>query len=125
LTDAITGRSLILQEGFLEWLSEQPPIIVLHQSDYEATIVAGSPDRDGDRGYTLTWHDGVINEWAEHFTDLATALARLAALERAVQRQQFFRDGPEYFVRWSENFFNQSVSDPNLPVVFPEQPEGD
>lgn len=109
MTEEITGRSLVLREGFMEWLDEQPPIIALNQPDYGAVIVAGSPDRDGDQGYTLTWHDGVINEWAEHFTDLATAIARLAALERGVQRQDFFRDGPEYFVRWSENFFNQTI----------------
>lgn len=31
-------------------------------------------------GWALFWHDGVVNDFTEHYTDLPIALARLAAL---------------------------------------------
>lgn len=110
-----TGRTLTITDAFFEWADETPPEVTLLRPGYLARVLPGAHDREGEDGFTLVWTDGVINWWAEHFSDLATAIARLAALERGVSQDEFFRDGPEGFVRWSENFFDRCISKPTIP----------
>ena len=37
------------------------------------------PDNDG---FTLSWHDGLVNEWEEHFSNLSQVFARVSALAK-------------------------------------------
>lgn len=111
------------REDFAKWLEEAPPVFQFvipfegsGSNPSEVTIYSGGPHTEG--GVTLHWHDFVINEWAEWYSDLGTALVRAACLARSCDNDWdlFFNDGPEGFVRWSENLFNQALTKPRLPA---------
>jgi hypothetical protein len=52
-----------------------------------------------DDTFTLTWNDGVINEWAENYPTLSVALARAAVLAKCGETQwnEGFNELPEAF----------------------------
>lgn len=112
----IEGRDVAIQEGFVEWTQSGPTVLCMDGDGFRATIYPGAPDRgEQNYGYTLHWEDQVINEWAEHYSDLGTTIARLAALVRGAEEEAMFQDGPIGFVRWSENFFRQTITPSRLP----------
>lgn len=109
------------RQDFIDWQAEAPPLFqfilpVEGSPSSEVTIYAGGPHTES--GVTLHWHDLVINEWAEWYSDMGTALVRMACLARSCDHDWdlFFNDGPEGFVRWSENLFNQALTKPRLPT---------
>lgn len=106
------AHELVITGTFHDWKSQQPEAVVHKDDEFEAHVIPGYPGMEGDGGAVLWWTDHVINEWAEWFPDFPTALVRLAALIRCVETEEFFKDGPGGFVRWSENFFTQTVSAP-------------
>lgn len=115
------GRELVPLATLMEpFFAETEPLLSYrHQGEhyFEVQIFPGAPDREGEEGVMLYWHDGVTGEWAEHYSDLATAVARLAALIKCVETDEFFKDGPQGFVRWSDNFFTQTVRSAPQPNV--------
>jgi hypothetical protein len=114
----IEGRDVAIKPGFEEWRLEQPALLQFTGPEgYFVHIYEGAPDRDEHHyGFTMYWHDGVANEWAEHFNDLGTTIARVAALAHGAARDMMFKDGPVYFTRWSDNFFRQTLTDHSLSV---------
>jgi hypothetical protein len=118
----IEGRDVAIRAGWQEWFGDTEPLLSFNGQedglDYVVCVLPGAPDRGEEfYGFTLYWNDGVVNEWAEHFNDLGTAVARLAALVRGASRGQFFADGPIGFVRWSENFFRQTLAPAPKPIT--------
>lgn len=111
----MTGRTVLRFDDVEAWRSEEPPALTYETRLFLAEIRQGAPDRELPEGATLWWTDGVANEWAEHYPDVPTAILRLAALIRCVEEDVFFKDQPEGFLRWSENFFNQTVSSTPQP----------
>lgn len=111
------GRELVLRDGWEEWYAETEPLLTFIHIDYAAKVLPGAPDREGEPGATLYWTDGVTGQWAEHYKDAPTAVARLAALMRCAESGEFFRDGPDGFVRWSDNFFRQTVCTTPQPTI--------
>lgn len=108
----VLGSEILTRdERWEQWLRETPPEITLEWHPFTAQILLGRFDREGEDGATLIWSDGP-DEWAEHYSDLATAVCRLAALIRVADEQVFFKNGAQDFVRWSENFFTQTVGIP-------------
>lgn len=117
----VSGRQVVVRpEQYQAWLEETPPDIVLDHMEFTACLYPGAPDREGEDGVTIVWSDKSANDWAEHYSDLPTAVARLAALIRSVETYTGFRDGPEGFVRWSEIFLGRACS----PTPQPEIPSG-
>lgn len=114
------GRTETCNDAFGEWRRETPPILVLSHAtadiDFEAAILPGGHNR-GENGATLYWFDGVVNEWAEWYSDLPTAMVRLAALLKCAEGIGTFRDQPEGFTRWADNFFERTVT---LSIVSPD-----
>lgn len=53
--------------------------IILQTNDYEAFVTGVSENE----GFTLHWHDYVVNEWSEWYATLPQALLRLATLEHS------------------------------------------
>lgn len=111
------GRELVVRETLLDFLDDSEPAIVFVHPEFAAKVIPGAPDRDGENGATLFWTDGVANDWAEHYSDLSTAVARFAVLLRCVENNEFFRDSAEGFVRWSDNFFQRTVSSTPQPTI--------
>lgn len=110
------GRDLTVNLRFDEWRRETEPVFTYTQDSYQAAIMLGHPDTEGEDGATLWWTDYVTSEWGEWYGDVETALVRVAALIRCVDREEFFKDGPAGFTRWSENFFVQTVSNTPKPT---------
>lgn len=101
------GRTLTTG-GFMEWWDTSTRILSLRRDDYGAEVLAGAPDTP--EGFTLYWTDYVANDWAEHFSDLATALARLACLERGSATEAFFTYDPEEFAAGpAEHLFDTTL----------------
>ena len=53
--------------------------LVLNTNEYRATITGA----DEATGFTLHWHDYIVNEWSEWYATLPQALLRLATLEHS------------------------------------------
>lgn len=121
----------VLREEFHDWLGETPPLVRLNLFDLSgdhpgimpgasAMVLPGAYDEEGEAGATLYWDDGVVNDWAEWYSDQATAFARLAALVRCMEDRDgstYFKDGgPSGFTRWSDNFFVQTTTRDPKPV---------
>lgn len=90
-------------------------LLVLDRSATDAPDAAGLP-------FQVRWSDRVINVWTESYADLAVALARAAALLRAVQRGALFVHqppddaqtldgcaGPAEFVRDAATFLDDQL----------------
>lgn len=60
--------------------------------------------------YALRWTDG-INEWTEHYFELSTALARLAALVKCGEEDwsAFFAHDEAEFSTQADSFFDQVI----------------
>lgn len=106
---------------FADWLEDRDSVVTLGVDNFGAKVFAGKPG--GTEGYTLWWNDYVINEWAEWYPDLGTALARFAALFRAddisrvaelfegLEGYGYFRtEDPAEFMRWSDQFFERTIT---------------
>lgn len=93
-----------------EWFSETPADVSIEGPAFEALVIPGRYDQAGEYGATLWWRNS-HGDWAEHYSDSATALARLAVLIRAQQTGKLFADSAHGFVRWSDHLFNQSLTD--------------
>lgn len=108
-----------LDDAFHEWKDGNPPVVAtVAHDEFSASVIPGSPlgdGRGGEDGAVLYWTDGVVNEWAEWYEAMPTAVARLAALVACADGEHFFKDGPDGFTRWSNNFFNQTVTDNPMP----------
>ena len=113
------GSTVPITDEFTAWREETNPFFELAPPPvpltFEAVILEGGFGR-GEQGATLYWRDEVVNEWAEWFPDLATALCRMAALVRASETIGMFAHGPEGFTRWSEQFFDRTVMGSMLPL---------
>ena len=101
----------------LAWVELQgEPLVALKERTFGAVILQGHPvhgmsDAPGTGGgYTLYWHDYVVNEWGEWFPDFPTALARLAVLQQAVETQTFFARDPAEFVPLAEYLFERTFT---------------
>lgn len=55
------------------------------------------------REYTLTWTDGVANEWVEYYPLLSLAFARLATLTACAEN-----DWQKYFVSDNNEFVSKA-----------------
>lgn len=102
------------REDFIAWNAESPALMTLIVPDLGSAqsqfqLFSGAPHTEA--GVTLHWTDLIVNEWAEWYSDMGTALARMACLARSCDQgwDLYFNDGPEGFVRWSENLFNQAL----------------
>lgn len=102
----------------LAWVERQGEPLVTHKGDsYGAVILPGNPAWSSQDdypaaggGFTLYWHDYVVNEWAEWFPDLPTAIARLAALAYAVEANEFFAREPADFFVLAEYMFERTMT---------------
>lgn len=85
--------------------------------DDVAIRVAEQPDGTG----TLWWTDGVANDWAETYKDVATAVLRLAVLLACRQTDWVagFATDPAEFARSAYGFFDDHA---NTRVVEPRKP---
>ena len=118
MTEEIEGRDVAIKEGFLDWRLETPPVLTFSAPEgYIVHVYPGAPDRNEQHyGFTVWWADGELHEWAEHYSDLGTSIARVAAIARGANEDLQFADGPIYFTRWSENFFRQTLTPAKLDV---------
>ena len=105
----IEGRTLVVRDELLEWEKETQPALTFDGDGFKAAILPGSYFDIGEVGVTLIYRDPVVT-WAEYYTDLPTAMARLAAWQRARERHEMFRDDPYGFIRWSEQFFDRTTT---------------
>lgn len=64
-----------------------------------------------DSGFTLSWHDGVANEWEEHFSNLSQVFARVAALAKCGEQNwgTGFVNQPDAFVAVADSFLAEVV----------------
>lgn len=64
-----------------------------------------------DSGFTLSWHDGVANEWEEHFSNLSQVFARVAALAKCGEQNwgAGFVHQSDDFVAVTDVFFSEVV----------------
>jgi hypothetical protein len=81
-------------------------LIVLSTNDYHATI-SGVGDATG---FTLHWHDYVVNEWSEWYATLPQALIRLATLEHCSQTGEGFIHAESDFVLVADAFLKGTVN---------------
>lgn len=119
-----------LREEFHTWLTDTAPLVRVSlwevnpegpstMPDAYAAVLPGAYDEEGEAGATVYAFDGVINDWAEWYSDLSAAFARLAAVVRCYEDPEgltMFKDGAHGFVRWSTNFFNQSTTGEPRPL---------
>lgn len=75
-------------------------IITIRQEKYEAGIT-----RTAEGNHILWCGDYVANVWEEEFSNLSTAIARLAVLQHLAEN-----DFEQSFSTWGETFIDQFVS---------------
>lgn len=80
--------------------------IVLKTTEYEAHITGVSEDE----GFSLHWHDYVVNEWSEWFPTLPQALLRLATLEHCSLTGEGFIHTEDTFPILADAFLKGTVN---------------
>lgn len=60
--------------------------------------------------FRLGWGDAVVNEWAEDYNDLATALLRLAVLVKSAENNSAFTTDEDEFTIFAKKFFDQQLA---------------
>lgn len=62
-------------------------------------------------GFTLSWNDGIANEWEEHFSKLSQVFARVAALAKCGEQKwgAGFVHQPDAFVTLADSFLAEVV----------------
>lgn len=111
------GREILASAWFdEEWLAQTTTVISYSNDEFAAKIALGAPDRDYEDGATLFWTDFVANDWTEHYSDLGTAVARLAVLIKSVEEGEYFSADAPGFVRWSDNLFTQTITRTPKPI---------
>lgn len=90
---------------------EQTPVLTHTADDFEAVLYPVS-ETDTGLGYMLWWTDYVINEWAEFWPTLPTALARMGLLIDAGERGAFFHRTEADFAADARTLFDAHAEDP-------------
>lgn len=80
--------------------------IVLRTTGYEAHITGVSEDE----GFSLHWHDYIVNEWSEWYATLPQALIRLATLEHSSTTGEGFIHGEDNFQILADAFLKGAVN---------------
>lgn len=80
--------------------------IVLQTNEYEAHITGVSEDE----GFSLHWHDYVVNEWSEWYATLPQALLRLATLEQCSLTGEGFIHTEDNFPLLADAFLKGAVN---------------
>ena len=67
--------------------------------------------KSGDSVFRLAWTDYVINEWAEFYPTLATALARVALLAQCLDESEaeLFAEDSTSFTYTAKKFLSEGV----------------
>ena len=79
--------------------------LVLNTNEYRATITGS----DEATGFTLHWHDYIVNEWSEWYATLPQALLRLATLEHSVTTQTGLAHNDDNFPLLADAFLKGAV----------------
>ena len=63
----------------------------------------------GEKAYAVYWNDYVANEWTEYFPTLAIALARVAVLAEAIERDETYATNSLEFTFGASKFIAKQL----------------